>query len=63
LVIPGPIATRFDSSDATVNYAGWVVILISSDEQTCHGHTPAETLTSCLVWRMTPLNGIGQFLV
>jgi hypothetical protein len=57
------IATRRGSIDWTVDHAGWVVILMSPEEQTFHGKTLEEALAWCLVWLMVPELGIGPFVV
>jgi hypothetical protein len=57
------IATRRGSCDWTVDHAGWVVILLSPEEQTFDGMTLEEALAWCLVWLMAPQLGIGPFVV
>jgi len=57
------IATRRGYCDWTVDHAGWVVLLLSPEEQTFYGRTLEEALAWCLVWLMAPELGIGPFLV
>jgi hypothetical protein len=49
--------------DRTVDHAGWVVILMSPEEQTFRGKTLEEALAWRLVWRMAPERGIGLFVL
>ncbi len=49
------IATRRGSCDWTVDHAGWVVMLLSPDEQTFSGRTPEEALAWSPVWLMAPV--------
>jgi hypothetical protein len=55
------IATRRGYCDGTVDHAGWVVVLMSPDEQMFFGKTLEEALAWCLVWLMAPELGIGPF--
>jgi hypothetical protein len=55
------IATRRGYGDWTVDYAGWVVILMSPEEQEFYGRTLEEALACCLVWLMAPELDIGPF--
>ena len=48
------IATRRGYCDWTVDHAGWVVTLLSAEEQTFCGRTLEEALAWCLVWLMAP---------
>jgi hypothetical protein len=57
------IATRRGSCSWPVDHAGWVVTLLSPDEQEFDGKTFEEALAWCLVWLMAPELGIGPFLV
>ena len=57
------IATRRGDCDWTVDHAGWVVMLLSPEEQTFSGMTLEEALAWCLVWLMAPEIGVGPFLV
>jgi hypothetical protein len=57
------IATRRGYCDWTVDHAGWVVILLSPEEQEFYGRTLEEALAWCLVWLMAPDLGIGPFVV
>jgi hypothetical protein len=57
------IASRRGSCDWTVDHAGWVVILMSPEEQEFYCRTLEEALAWCLVWLMVPELGIGPFMV
>jgi hypothetical protein len=57
------IATLRGSCDWTVDHAGWVVLLLSPEEQTFSGRTLEEALAWCLVWLMAPELGAGPFVV
>jgi hypothetical protein len=57
------IATRRGYCDWTVDHAGWVVVLLSPEEQTFYGRTLEEALAWCLVWLMAPEIGVGLFRV
>jgi hypothetical protein len=57
------IATRRGYCDWTVDHAGWVVTLLSPEEETFYGRTLEEALAWCLVWLMAPGIGVGPFLV
>jgi hypothetical protein len=49
--------------DWTVDHAGWVVILMSPEEQQFYGRTLEEALAWRLVWLMAPELGIGPCVV
>ena len=53
------IATRRGYCDWTVDHAGWVVMLLSPEEQTFYGRTLEEALAWCLVWLMASEIGLG----
>jgi hypothetical protein len=55
------IATRRGYCGWTVDHVGWVVTLLSPEEQTFSGPTLEEALAWCLVWLMAPEMGISQF--
>jgi hypothetical protein len=55
------IAIRRGYCDWTVDNAGWVVHLLSPDEQEFSGRTLEEALAWCLVWLMAPELGVGPF--
>jgi hypothetical protein len=57
------IAERRGYCDWTVDHAGWVVILMSPEEQQFYGRTLEEALAWCLVWLMAPELGVGPFVV
>ena len=57
------IAHRRGYNSSTVDHAGWVVTLHSSEEQDFYGKTLEEALPWCLVWLMAPELGIGPFQV
>jgi hypothetical protein len=57
------IASRRGSCDWTVDHAGWVVTLLSPEEETFYGRTLEEALGWCLVWLMAPEIGVGPFVV
>jgi hypothetical protein len=48
------IASRRGYCDWTVDHAGWVVMLLSPEEETFYGKTLEEALAWCLVWLMAP---------
>ncbi len=45
------------------DHAGWVVMLLSPEEQAFYGRTLEEALAWCLVYLMAPEIGIGPFIV
>jgi hypothetical protein len=57
------IASRRGYCDWTVDHAGWVVLLMSPNEQQFYGRTLEEALAWCLVWLMAPELGIGPFVI
>jgi hypothetical protein len=57
------IAIRRGYCDWTVDHAGWVVTLLSPEEETFSGRTLEEALAWCLVWLMAPELGVGPFRV
>jgi hypothetical protein len=48
--------------DWTVEHAGWVLILMSPEEQEFYGKTLEEALAWCLVWLMAPALGLRPSL-
>ncbi len=57
------IVSRRGYCDWTVDHAGWVVTLMSPEEQQFSCQTLEESLAWCLVWLMAPELGVGPFLV
>lgn len=57
------IASRRGSGDWTVDHAGWVVILMSPEEQSFSDRTLEDALAWRLGWLMTSELGIGPFVV
>src|SRR5690349_9031279 len=56
------IASRRGYCDWTIDHGGWVVTLLSPDQQDFYGRTLEEALAWCLVWLMAPELGVGPFL-
>jgi hypothetical protein len=57
------IAMRRGYCDWTVDQAGWVVTLLSPEEQTFSCRTLEEAHAWCLVWLMAPEIGVGSFVI
>jgi hypothetical protein len=57
------IASRHGYCEWMVGDTGWVVMLLSPEDQTFSGKMLEEALAGCLVWLMFPALGVGPFLV
>ena len=57
------IATHRGYCGWTVDHAGWVVTLLSPEEETFYGRTLEEALAWGLVWLMGPDPGRGALVV